>query len=84
MIKVAAVRPSDRAAAVEHWRSVLDYQNQPKITAWGLQVSAKPLGDIIGDTDPKHSYRSTERCSRWMPGFYHLLKSYMPTAKVPK
>lgn len=39
MIKVAAVRPPDRAAAVKGWRTELAYEKQPKLQAWGLEVN---------------------------------------------
>jgi hypothetical protein len=39
MIKVAAIKPRERTAAVMAWRKELNYENQKKIAAWGLQVS---------------------------------------------
>jgi hypothetical protein len=39
MIKVAAMKPADRAKAVNAWRVELAYEKQDKIAAWGLQVS---------------------------------------------
>jgi len=39
MIKIAAIKPVERAKAVMAWRRELDYENQKKIAAWGLQVS---------------------------------------------
>lgn len=39
MIKIAAMHPRERSMTIQDWRTTLDYDNQPKIAAWGLQVS---------------------------------------------
>ncbi|WWD17893.1 hypothetical protein CI109_102338 [Kwoniella shandongensis] len=39
MIKVSAVKPKERAMAVNNWRTELAYEKQSKIAAWGLQVN---------------------------------------------
>lgn len=39
MIKISAVRPQERCQAVNRWRKELAYEEQPKVQAWGLEVS---------------------------------------------
>ena len=38
MIKVAAIKPKERMTQIMGGREELDYDSQPKIAAWGLQV----------------------------------------------
>ena len=38
MIKVAAIKPTERMKEIMGWRKELAYENQPKVAAWGLQV----------------------------------------------
>ncbi len=39
MIKVAAQKPKDRADHIKQWRARLNYENLPKIKAWGLDIA---------------------------------------------
>lgn len=48
MIKVAAIKPTERMKEIMGWRKELAYENQPKVAAWGLQV--KPLSRWV---DPR-------------------------------
>ncbi|KAK8865920.1 hypothetical protein IAR55_001068 [Kwoniella newhampshirensis] len=43
LIKVSAVRPKERALAVNNWRAELAYEKQAKIAAWGLQVNTSMI-----------------------------------------
>lgn len=43
MIRVAAQRPQQRIEAIKRWLSVLDYNNVPKIKAWGVEVNYLPM-----------------------------------------
>ncbi|ORX38808.1 Argonaute-like protein [Kockovaella imperatae] len=43
MIKIAAKRPPERLAMINNWRRELNYQNLPKVKAWGLEVRTEMM-----------------------------------------
>ena len=54
MVKMAAMKPKDRAEEVQHWRAELAYEKQEKIKAWGLDVGDRLQSSTAPDMELLH------------------------------
>lgn len=62
MIRVAAQKPMERSAAIKQWRNKLDFNNQPKLKEWGLEVH-KDMMDVDARVlqAPKVTYKNNKQ-----------------------